>query len=187
MKKYFLVLLPAMFMLFAGCKKEDTPAPLKIGDLHQGGYVFYLDATGQHGMVMGPVETETSLPIGCSGTLMNIYGVANSPADNVIGWGAYCTSRMVLMCNQPNTAARYCYDLEYGGFNDWVLPNTREWWTAGKELGTSTGAALKVNSRYWVAFEADANRGGYFVPSQPNQTTFDAKTAFYLVRPVRSF
>lgn len=165
------------------CKKDNPYVP-QLGDAYQGGYIFYIDATGEHGLVMGPPETETSLPWGCSGTFIDI---GNGAAVNDLGWGMYCTSRIVLKCNQPNIAARYCYDLEYGGFKDWFLPNLTEWNTMIKNIGTSAGLALKMNSRYWCTYEADPNRGTYCVPSVPGVGTFDPKTSFYLVRPVRAF
>ena len=145
MKKNSLLLLPLLAILALSCKKEQTPAPLKIGDFHQGGYVFYLDSTSEHGMVMAPPETEQSLQWGCYGILMD-FGNPNITAE--FGWGEYCTSRMVIKCNEPYAAGRYCYNLESGGFKDWFMPNLREW-AAGnpKEVGKLRAISFVRNGR----------------------------------------
>jgi hypothetical protein len=183
MKRYHLLLLSAA-IFFSSCKKDDPYVP-QLGDAYQGGYIFYIDATGEHGLVMGPPESETSLPWGCAGTLLD--ATSNNQAASELGWGMYCTSRIVVKCAETNTAARYCYNLEYGGYKDWFLPNLGEWNLMIKNIGASTGLALKASSRYWIAYEADANRGAYCVPSNPGIGVFDSKSNFYLVRPVRAF
>ena len=184
MKKNSLLLLPLLAILALSCKKEQTPAPLKIGDFHQGGYVFYLDSTSEHGMVMAPPETEQSLQWGCYGILMD-FGNPNITAE--FGWGEYCTSRMVIKCNEPYAAGRYCYNLESGGFKDWFMPNLREWLVAYNNAGTVVGLNLKPNISYWVAYEADANRGTSLNSSNLSIGHFEIKTNLNLVRAVRKF
>lgn len=55
MKKIFLfvIILPGLFNC---CTKKEAdpvpvPDPLEIGDKHEGGTIFFLDSTGQHGKV----------------------------------------------------------------------------------------------------------------------------------------
>ena len=183
MKIHSLLFLPVLILFTFGCKKDSPTEPLKVGDPYQGGYVFYLDATGQHGMVMASAETERALPWGCYGTLEDIGG----NIVNTLGWGQYCTSRMVYKCNEVNAAGRYCFDLESGGYTDWFLPNFVEWLLAYKELGTSTAVNLKTNTHYWTSTEADANRGTYCISSNTTGAVFETKSVLNLVRAVRSF
>ena len=184
MKKYSLLILSLIVLFAFGCKKETPTEPLKLGGFYQGGYIFYLDNTGQHGMVMAPVETEKALPWGCYGTYLEIGG---GISFGTIGWGFYCTSRMVLKCSQTNAAASYCYDLENGGYKDWFLPNPGEWWLAYKTLGSDAAVNLKPNVHYWVSYEADANKAGYCISNDLTLAIYENKIALNLVRPVRSF
>jgi len=183
MKKYSLLILAFLMLFSFGCKKDTPTEPLKVGDLYQGGYVFSLDATGQHGMVMASVETERALPWGCYGTFVDIGG----NIATTLGWGQYCTSRMVYKCSEVNAAGRYCYDLESGGYQDWFLPNISEWLLAYKELGTITAVNLKTNIHYWISTEADANRSAYCISSNTSGAVFETKSVLNLVRAVRSF
>jgi hypothetical protein len=183
MKKYSLLILSLIVLCAFGCKKETPTEPIKLGGFYQGGYIFYLDNTGQHGMVMAPVEMEKTLAWGCTGTLLDVGG----GVPNFYGWGAYCTSRMVLKCSEANTAGSYCYYLENGGYTDWFLPTPHEWNKAYILLGDNATVNLKANSHYWVGYEADASRAGYCNSTNLTGTIFETKTAMNLVRPVRSF
>lgn len=183
MKRHSLLIVSLLLLFTFGCKKDKPTEPPKVGDAYQGGYVFYLDATGQHGMIMATAETERALPWGCQGTLVDIGG----NIVNGLGWGAYCTSRMVYKCSEVNAAGRYCFDLESGGYKDWFLPNINEWLLAYKELGTNTAVNLKTNVHYWIAYEADANRGAYCISSNASGAVFETKNVLNLVRAVRSF
>lgn len=99
MKK--LALLFVIITLFAiSCKKETTLEPLKSGDYYQGGYIFHIDATGQHGYIMAPLETETNKTWGCYGTLVDFGGSTGSQ----LGWGNYSTAHMVAKCNEGTAA-----------------------------------------------------------------------------------
>lgn len=184
-KNYLLLLLPILAILASGCRKDNTETgnPIQVGKFYAGGYIFYIDASGQHGMVMAPAEAERALPWGCYGTLVDIGG----NIVNNLGWGEYCTRRMVYKCNEVSAAGRYCYDLESGGYQDWCLPNINEWLLAYKELGVNTAVNVKPNIHYWVSAEADANRGTYCISSNVSGAVFEIKTAFNLVRAVRSF
>lgn len=183
MKKHSLLLLVLLTSFSFGCKKDTPAEPLKVGDLYQGGYVFYLDASGQHGMIMAPAETERTLPWGCLGTNVEI---GNNPLLS-LGWGEYCTYRMVYKCNEVNAAGHYCYDLESGGYKDWFLPNLSEWLLAYKELGSNPAMNLKPNIHYWVSTEGDANRGTYCISSNVSGGVFETKSAMNLVRAIRNF
>jgi len=57
MKKTLLILF-CLPLLFTACKKDDEISTinmnninLSIGDIYQGGVIFYLDVTSQHGFV----------------------------------------------------------------------------------------------------------------------------------------
>ena len=50
MKKVLYILLFGPILFFLSCE-EDNADIIEIGDVYQGGIVFYIDSTGQHGLV----------------------------------------------------------------------------------------------------------------------------------------
>ena len=62
-----------------------TSPSYSIGDIVNGGVVFWLDSTGQHGLVVAMSDVATSVQWGCSGQdLPNVPNVPTSP----VGLGA---------------------------------------------------------------------------------------------------
>ena len=184
MKKYLLQLLALIVVMAVGCKKEKAPEnPIQIGKFYQGGYIFSIDSVARTGLAMAPSETERPLPWGCTGTLVDIGG---NPTD-AIGWGLYCTSRMVYKCNEMNSAGQYCYNLSSGGYSDWYLPSLSELNTMLQKLIDISDAKLKPGIEYWAAFEADANRGTSCKSTEPGRGTFYSKSILKEIRAVRTF
>ncbi|MCC7520682.1 MAG: hypothetical protein IT220_03520, partial [Flavobacteriaceae bacterium] len=93
-----------------------TPPTPYIGQDYAGGKVFYIDGTGQHGMVA--VDPSTSKPWGCYGTFIG-------GTQTGIGTGATNTAIIVAGCAE-DTAAKYCDDLVLNSYSDWYLPSAYE-------------------------------------------------------------
>ena len=89
-----------------------------IGEYLYGGYIFYVDKTGEHGLVCAPSDQNHNA----------IWG--NPPVagatGRAIGTGNQNTKEIVLGCPEEETAARLCYDLEVNGYSDWFLPSVDE-------------------------------------------------------------
>lgn len=99
------------------CSKETaTDDSLSLGDKMDGGIVVYIDATGEHGIIMSPELTAVA-PWGCTGT----YISGTSPT---VGSGQANTS-LILSCG-GNTMAKYCDDYVRDGFSDWYMPSKNE-------------------------------------------------------------
>ena len=98
---------------------------LAIGQFYGGGIIFYIDSTGQHGLVckpdliFGPAPAYCGNPWGCDGTLIG-------GTSTTIGSGAQNTALILGVCSDIGTSAKTCNDLEYNGFNDWYLPSIDE-------------------------------------------------------------
>ena len=90
---------------------------LYIGKHYAGGIIFYLDATGNHGMVCAESDQGNST-WGCQGTQMF--------TSTSLGSGAQNTASIVLNCIGENTAAKICNDLELNSYSDWYLPSIDE-------------------------------------------------------------
>jgi len=106
-----------------------SPTPLAIGDPYQGGIIFYLDGTGQHGLIRA-----VDSGIGYT-DLNNIYTWIDSPnTTNYITTGAVGTAigtgqsntNLILTADPNSQAAKYCADYSIGGYSDWYLPSTDE-------------------------------------------------------------
>lgn len=93
---------------------------LKIGDAFQGGIVFYIDATNEHGLIAAIEDQSNAAIWGCPEF---IEAIANK---RDIGFGNANTNAIVNNCTEDNTAAKICADLNIDGYDDWFLPTTHE-------------------------------------------------------------
>ncbi len=92
------------------------PTPY-IGQNYAGGLVFYIDSTGNHGLVCTPTNLG-NYQWGCNGT-----SIATSTA---FGTGASNTAAIAAFCAQANISAKICDALSLGGYSDWFLPSRDE-------------------------------------------------------------
>lgn len=90
-----------------------------IGQHYGGGIIFYIDGTGQHGLISAISDQSTGVTWGCDTTL--IGGTSTG-----ISTGQANTTTIVNGCSQPGIAARICDDLVLNGYSDWFLPSMDE-------------------------------------------------------------
>src|SRR4051812_3746606 len=89
-KQLLILSFVALSSLSCSKKKEDAVTPVTptppvvpaIGISYAGGIIFYLDSTGQHGLVAAPADQKTAAEWGCTGTLdtANASGAYNTHA-----------------------------------------------------------------------------------------------------------
>jgi hypothetical protein len=94
-----------------------------IGQNYGGGIVFYLDSTGQHGLIAAPYDQTptaqyTGVEWGCSGKAVGATGTA-------IGTGQSNTNKILSGCPSAG-AATLCDQLVLGGYSDWYLSSRDE-------------------------------------------------------------
>lgn len=108
----FLLLAVLSFSQNTALKSE-----IKIGDTLQGGIVYFVDESGEHGLVAAPVDQTTEMvkwgPNDDIGALSPTDGQGNT--NKII---AYYHSHK----KEVQTAAHLCDCLELGGYSDWYLP-----------------------------------------------------------------
>lgn len=161
-------------------KTSGAPKTLALGDTIAGGYVFFLDATGAHGMVAAPGDFRVYTSWGCMGT--NIAGTSTA-----LGSGKKNTELIVSKCSTAGIAARLCYDLVYAGFDDWYLPSKDELYLIHQNLYLKGKGNLSLG-RYWSSSQYDANNVWVqFFNNNLNQLYYDKVLVDYPVRAVRSF
>ena len=171
--QFFLCAISLSLMVMS-CDKEPTtptPEPIKIGDKMEGGTVIYLDATGEHGIVMAP-ETSEVFVWGCEG--VDIPGT--SP---LIGKGQANTT-LILTCTE-SSMAKFCDDYESGGFSDWYMPSKNEvallyeYHKANSILWQGSASSTQADATY--AYGLDGNGTSGAAP----------KSMKYYTIPCRSF
>jgi len=145
--------------------------PFMVGLTYGGGKIFYVDGTGQHGLIAtdGPGTNWW----GCNGTFVGATGTA-------IGTGLANTTIIVNGCSQ-GSAARYCYELEKNGYSDWYLPSKDE-----LNEYTSHPEFFTMFPYYWTSseFNAISAWGQYGVSRQQTTNGKEWATSFF---PIRSF
>lgn len=84
------------------CSKFTT---FQIGQFYQGGIIFYLDATGSHGLIATPCDLPDQYSWGC-------WRKPVSGTQAIVGSGQTNTNAIVKQCDEPNNAAKVCDDLK---------------------------------------------------------------------------
>jgi hypothetical protein len=166
-----------------------TSATYSIGDVVNGGVVFWLDSTGQHGLVVAFSDVATSVEWGCNGTnLLNVPNVpwnGGNPAGSgaEIGDGFNNTNNILKDCA---TAPAALAARSYGP--DWFLPSAKELNQIYINKTTLEGVSgfTAFSSFYWSSTENGSNNAWeqYFNSGNQNNSI---KSITGDVRAVRAF
>lgn len=128
----------------------------RVGDMHQGGVIFFTEPGGEHGLVVSLSDVAEAVNWGTSsletGAGSNFNGEMN-------------TSEITSTYGAGNYAAYYCDTLILNGYDDWYLP-------APDEMYLLFRAGYQINK----ILEQDANdqtegitTGGYWTSRERNQ------------------
>jgi len=154
----------------------------QVGDLAEGGIVFYVDETGQHGLVAA-TEDLGSYEWGCWGTEL-------SGADGTsIGTGYQNTLDIVSGCSETPIVASEALAYESEGYSDWYLPSYNELLEMYNTLGNG-GLEGNIggfqNFYYWSSSEY-TNNYAWVVGFGDGDTGGSGKYDTYRVRVIRAF
>lgn len=148
-----------------------------------GGMIFYLDATGCHGLVCPTTDQSNGI------SWYNGTSVATSTTESALYVGEGNTRTIVRIQSAGTYAAKLCSDLVSGGFTDWYLPSKYELNLMyqnigqGSVLGNVGGFAAWY---YWCSSEVTASTAWY--QQFPTGYQGDAlKSDLLYVRAVRTF
>ena len=157
--------LAAVLLLVISCTKEPQSTPNSasvqtqnniilqaghfIGEHFGGGIVFYLDSTGQHGLIADTVDLPRSRWWNGAYTLTKANG-------KQIGTGNTNTRRIIYSQGDSGFyAARNCWKYRGSGYKDWFLPSRHELNELNKQQSVVGGfAGFGV---YWSSTEHDSH------------------------------
>jgi hypothetical protein len=140
------------------CEGNELSAAYEIGDLVEGGIVFYIAESGEHGLVAA-LEDLGSYEWGC-------YGTSLSGAEGqAIGAGYQNTLDIVAGCSETPIAASeaLAYESEEG-YSDWYLPSKDElvemYYSIGNG-GPEGNIGGFQSTYYWSSSELNYNFAWY--------------------------
>ena len=128
---------------------------LSIGDTYQGGIIFYLDASGCHGLIAAPSDQSTGIQW-YNGVYTDTYASGSGLFDG--DGNCYRIRRSQGDCASC-TAAEICLDLGLGGYSDWYLPSKYELNLMYRNIGQGNALGLGnvggfANNAYWSSTES---------------------------------
>ncbi len=183
----FALVLSTQFLIQSCDKEEEQQLPtLAIGDFHQGGVIFYIDDTGEHGFVCAVSDQSFAAKSGCPPLKIN---GANGLE---LGTGAQNTTDIVNGCDTEGIAAELCDRLELNKYSDWFLPSKDEldilYQNREKvnETALANGGNKLEDTEYWTSSHQTSNTVFIQHFTAGNQSG-DFEDALYNVRAIREF
>jgi len=186
-------LLSVPYALYAQTSGGVTGAHYP-GELYGGGVVFWVDHTGQHGLICSMIDLSTGMAWS-NVTTTAVGTTAQSDWD-----GSSNSLAIITQSTHTTSAAKICLDYsnaDYGTgiYSDWYLPSRGELndlWNNLKVVQKaldSDGNATTISIAkkcYWSSSESDQNatRSYHFMSGDLDS---DPKTDIDYVRAVRSF
>ncbi|MDB4274037.1 DUF1566 domain-containing protein [Algibacter sp.] len=154
---------------------------LSIGETYQGGIIFYLDASGCHGLIAAPDDQSTSAAW-WNGSYMDTRAYGSGLFE-----GKYNTKMINLQQGGTTSAAAICAN--YGDLK-WYLPSIEELNLMYENIGLGNALGLgnvgNLGNGYWSSTEYDNGYAGKQNFNNGNQNYF-IKTNTGSVRAVRAF
>ena len=154
-----------------------------IGDQLEGGIVFYIDETGQHGLVAAIEDLEGTYEWGC-------YETSLSGADGqAIGTGYQNTLDIVAGCSDVNIAAFNALNSTTEGYTDWYLPSKDELLEMYSTIGNGSpeGDIGGFVYYYWSSSENDNYSAWQVNFYNGDSNSNSPKVNNYRVRVIRAF
>ena len=136
----------------------------QIGDLAQGGIVFWVDESGEHGLVC----SQNDLKVGSSdfshewSATDAVTGATGGEfASGGDGKGAGAMNTILIVSADrldTDSAARLCFDLLEGGYGDWYLPSKGELNLMYANLHVNNFGGFNDFGNYWSSSEISISK-----------------------------
>ncbi len=164
-----------------------TSTTYSIGDIVNGGVVFWLDSTGQHGLVVAFLDVATSVQWGCYGTdLPNVPNVQTYPPVGFgAGIGAGFDNTNDILTDCPDVPAAFAAR-SLGA--QWFLPSAKELnqMYVNRETLEGVSGFTAFSNSYWSSTEHNSSVAWSQSFDNGNQNASNKGYA-YDVRAVRAF
>ncbi len=164
----------------------------KVGDIAQGGIIFWVDETGEHGLVSSQNDLESSSPgdfLHQWSTTLDVTGATGGTVvdSSFNGKGAGAMNTMLIVSadrDDTDSAARLCSDLIEGGYGDWYLPSKGELHLMYTNLHLAGLGGF--GNFYWSSTEIDAN-SAFIQNFDTGLQGLNSKNGLDRVRAIRIF
>ncbi len=120
-----------------------------IGEAYGGGFIIYLDDTGEHGLIAAETDQSAGI-IWDNGTNC----LKTNVTATTVGSGQANTTRIVIILGLGNYPAKICNDLVLNGYSDWFLPSLQEFDCLKKSLSVWDRKYNLNGFFYWTSSEA---------------------------------
>lgn len=158
----------------------ESKNKMVVGQTYGGGIIFYVDASGEHGLIASVDDGEGNrAQWGCYNTLIDDTQIG-------IGTGQENTLKIISTCRSAgssNIAARLCNELVLEGYTDWYLPSKEELNLLYENKEIIGGYE---HGYYWSSSEMDSHFAWYQHFDFGFQDYLN-KDFSYFYRPIRSF
>ena len=152
MKTIFKITIIFFVLTLIVCctKKESSESTntFTIGQNYGGGIIFYIDGTGQHGLI---AATSDQVNSAWGNPTITISGTSSD-----LGTGQANTNAIITAHGVSSYAANVCNQLVLGGYSDWFLPSKDELSYLYNQKGL-VGGFGSVYTYYWSSTEAATN------------------------------
>lgn len=148
-----------MLNLSALVRFEDTVRA--IGETYQGGIIFYVDGTGEHGLIAAPTDQSSGMQ------WSNGSAITTGATGTAVGTGLSNTNKIIKVQGAGSYAAKLCANLVIGVYSDWYLPSKDELNLMYHNIGPGAAAPLtnigEFNSGniYWSSSEFSSSEAWY--------------------------
>jgi len=154
-----------------------TPPRHYIGEPYGGGIIFYVDYTGQHGLIAS--TSDQSSGIEWSNLSTSLIGPpAQSFTDGLTNNNA------IISQGATSGAAHLCDTLTLNGYTDWYLPSIEELWMLYNQLYSVGG--FSEASIYWSSTEGGSSSAYTKLFYHNNNATTNCVVSKASLNPVRA-
>jgi len=167
----------------------------QVGDFAQGGIVFWVDETGEHGLVCAKSDQSSGVRWH-AGTLGNTQAKGNGPFSGEANTAIIITAQVAIGDDGNTYAARICNELQVneGGktYGDWYLPSKEELnqiylnKTTINATAVGNGGVDLTTNNYWSSTENDSINA-WMQRFNTGVRTIYTKASTYDVRAIRAF
>jgi len=161
MKTTLKAIIALLLIASIGCQKESVKtsavsqsnssnavAAFQIGQHYNGGTIFYINSTGQHGLIASVTDLSTEA------AWNNGYNIVTGATGVTVGSGRSNTEKIVVAQGKTvGYAALLCWQYRSEGFGNWYLPSKRE-----LDLLYQQRAVLGMPDQYWSSSEVSRGK-----------------------------